>query len=196
MSKYPLQVLPAGKRFFEAGSATNASIQIPTGCKGLRATLTGGGGSGDFGRNGLHAAGGGRGCIMQIEVFGTLGGKVLDISTAGFAYNATATNQGNIGAQTTLAFDNGWTHIAGGGQRANGVTGGCGGNAAEVGTPPPYVSEVRHSNLASEIGQNATADDRGIGAGQGDTGGGGNGGRAGNVGEPAQGGWIDIKFYY
>lgn len=178
------------------GASINGSIYIiPEGCTYLRATLTGAGGAGDFGRNSMGGGGGGRGATGEKIVWGDLGGRTIIITTGIGGHAPTELSFGNVGTHTILEFDNGWQLIAGGGQRAEGDYAGRGGNNAKSGVRPPYVIKHSEHNIGSETGQNGTLLRGGSGAGNGDTGGGGNGGNPGQPGTEGGPGYVNIQFF-
>jgi hypothetical protein len=177
------------------GGTSNAHYTVPAGTTAMECYLSGAGGAGDYGRNGLPGGGGGRGAITQRLAIGTLGGKTVTVSTGTGGYAPSAGGYGNIGTAATLEFDNGWAWISGGGQRAISQRAGQGGNAAESGSVPSYVSVYSQHNLGSETGQNGVGSTGGIGAGNGDTGGGGNGGDTGANGTAGTDGYVSCVFF-
>lgn len=180
---------------FGGNSANGTEFIIPLGCTWLRATLTGGGGAGDYGRDNHGAGGGGRGAVGEKIIMGDLGGKVITIHTGVGGYAPTVESFGNVGTQSSITFDNGWQLIAGGGYRAEGQIAGHGGNMAQDGIRPAYIIKQSEHNLGSEGGQFGLLNRGGRGGGQGDTGGGGYGGNPGELGIGGTAGYVNIQFF-
>lgn len=183
-----------GAAHADFGAGTNTTWTVPSGKTELRIYIQGAGGAGAGGCNSKGGGGGGRGALAYFALSGVTPGTTLTIIAGTGGYAPTVCNLGNIGTQSSVAFPNGWTLIAGGGQRGIGQMGGAGGNVAETGTAPSGVT-YGQVNLGSEIGQNAVDTTGGAGAGNGDTGHGGNGGNAGQVGYAGNGGYIHIEAF-
>lgn len=180
---------------FGGGAANGVPFIIPIGCTWMRATLTGGGGAGDYGRDNFGGGGGGRGATGEKIVMGDLGGKTIIIHTGVGGFPPTIESFGNVGTQSSITFDNGWQMIAGGGYRAEGAKPGHGGNMASSGEMPLYIIKRSEHNLGSESGQMGMLLSGGRGGGQGDTGGGGNGGDPNSLGMGGTAGYINIQFH-
>lgn len=181
------------------GSGFSGNFTIPAGTSVCRIYLNGAGSGGGAGNSNSAGGGGASGAKGLFTIQGTIAGKVLTINlgTPG-AGGVAPGGDGTLGSQSTVAFDNGWTLIAGAGRpgyggNGNPGPGGNSGNIATTGTVPSYVTSFGQFNMGSWNGQSGTTRLYGFGGNQGDTGGGGQGGWWNQNGQAGQGGYLHIE---